>query len=134
MTAPDPQLTVVFDGYCGMCTRTRRYLEGWDAHNRIRWLPCQTLEEGGTGPVNTQACERVIWAYAGDDTPVAGSQAMMRIISTILGQQWPVTLGRLPVIKQALAVGYGLVARHRRYFPGDKPWCEQHPEQCHASS
>ena len=134
MAASDSQLTVVFDGYCGMCTRTRRHLERLDSHDRVRWVPCQTLEEEGKGPISKRACERVIWAYAEDDTPVAGSQAMMRIIATILGKEWPVSFGHLPIVKQALAVGYGLVARHRRFFPGDTPWCEQHPDTCEASS
>jgi predicted DCC family thiol-disulfide oxidoreductase YuxK len=64
-------------------------------------------------------CEMMAWVIAEDGSRVGGAQAFALIASVLLDKQWPVTGGRLPVLKQALDFGYRLIAKNRYRFPGD---------------
>jgi predicted DCC family thiol-disulfide oxidoreductase YuxK len=54
----------------------------------------------------------------------------MLMFAAALGTNLPVRFGKLPVIRKLMRRSYGWVARNRRRFPGDMPWCQQHPEDC----
>jgi len=124
------KLTVIFDGYCGMCTRTVRMLHRMDKRKVLSFRPCQSVALAGVSGVTPTLCLRAVWAVAEDGTTASGPDAVMLIISVLLNNRWPYRLGRIPGIRHALKFGYEWVADNRRKFPGETPWCEQHPEEC----
>lgn len=42
---PQEPFTVLYDGDCGFCSRTRRFFEGFDFEGRFRWVPFQETQE-----------------------------------------------------------------------------------------
>jgi len=125
-----PSLTVIFDGYCGMCTRTIAWLRDHDKQNRLDPLPCQSLDGVRRFGISREQCEEAVWSVTDDGERASGGQAAMMILAVMWQTSWPVTVGKMPGIRQALDVGYRLVARNRRRFPGMTPWCESHPDTC----
>lgn len=123
-------LTVIFDGYCGVCTRTVEWLLSHDRDERLTVVPCQATRGVDRFGVSREQCETRVWAVATDGYRAAGAQAMMLILAVMWQRPWPMTVGRLPIISQLLALGYGLVTRHRHRFTGTTPWCEVHPGEC----
>ena len=123
-------VTVIFDGYCGMCTRTVRYAKKLDRKKRVTFIPCQSLPEEGWHGINQWQCNKVLVTRAEDGTVALGGDAMMLMFAAALGTNLPVRFGKLPVVRKLMRRSYSWVARNRRRFPGDMPWCQQHPEDC----
>lgn len=121
---------VIFDGECGMCTRTIRKLHDWDRRGVLEFRPCQNLSLDGFYGVTPTKCLREVWAVAEDGTIASGSAAAALILSALVNNRWPYRIGELPGIRHAMDFGYHVIARNRRKFPGEKPWCQQHPEDC----
>lgn len=123
-------LTVIFDGYCGMCTFTVERLLSRDHDERLTVVPCQSTSGMTRFHVSREQCEERVWAVTPEGRRVSGGQAVMLICAVMWQRSWPVTIGRLPVVSQVLAWGYGLVTRNRHRFPGTTAWCEAHPGEC----
>lgn len=119
--ATAPQVTLIFDGTCGFCTRQVRYVHRFDRHNRVTSEPCQFVQHDPKYGLQDVDCGEMAWAITNDGRRAGGAQAFTLLAAVILGRQWPVTVGRLPVIRQALDLGYGLIAKYRYRFPGDRP-------------
>jgi predicted DCC family thiol-disulfide oxidoreductase YuxK len=131
MTSPD-HVIVIFDGQCGVCTRTVAWLERRDRHHWLRPVACQTVHGVGRFGLTPRDCLASVWAITPGGRKEAGAQAATLIASVLLQRQWPVTLGRMPGVRHVLALGYRTVARNRHRLPGMTPWCDSHPGQCIA--
>lgn len=123
-------VTVIFDGECGVCTRTIRKLHEWDRRGVLEFRTCQNVSLDGVYGVTPTKCLRAVWAIADDGTIASGSDAAALILTAMTNNHWPYRIGRWPVIRQVLSFGYRIVANNRRKIPGEKPWCHQHPEDC----
>lgn len=121
---------VIFDGECGVCTRTIRLLHAWDRRGVLAFRPCQSVPLDGVHGVTPAKCLRSVWAIADDGTIATGSDAAGLILTALVRNHWPYRICRLPMIRQALSLGYRLIAKNRRKLPGETPWCQQHPEDC----
>ncbi len=121
------QLTVIFDGMCGFCTRTVRLLRARDPDSRITWVPCQRLASDDT---LRRPCEAAVIAITETGEHSTGAQAFARILTTLTGSYWPVRIAALPVAQTLLSLGYRLIALLRSRLPGDDPWCNQYPDDC----
>jgi len=117
----EPRVTLIFDGACGFCTRQVRYIHKLDKHNRVTSEVCQFVRHDPQYGLGDADCGAMAWAITDDGRRVGGAQAFTQVASVMLGEQWPVTIGRLPVIRQALNLGYRLIAKNRYRFPGDTP-------------
>ncbi len=124
------KLTVIFDGQCGMCTRVVRQLHKMDRRGRLSFRPCQSVSLEGVSGITPTQCLRAVWAIAEDGTIASGSDAFTLIMSVLLNNRWPYRIGRVPGIQHVMQFVYGWVADNRRKFPGETPWCQQHPEEC----
>ncbi len=127
---PD-RLTVIFDGTCGFCTRSVRYLRRLDRHNRLTVTACQVAKRAPDFPLGDIDCGESAWAFAADGRAEAGGQAAPLIAAVLLRQRWPVTLGRRAGVRHVMTFAYRGVARNRHRFPGDTPYCTAHPGACH---
>lgn len=123
-------ITVIFDGECGVCTRTIRELRKRDSRNVLTFRPCQSIPLDGWQGVTPRKCLRSVWAIADDGTIASGSDAAALILTAMMNNRWPYRIGTLPGIRQVLQFGYGIIAKNRRKLPGDTPWCQQHPDEC----
>jgi predicted DCC family thiol-disulfide oxidoreductase YuxK len=131
MTPPE-HLTIIFDGRCGVCTRTIAWLLSRDTRDRLTVVPCQTVDGVDRFGLTRDDCLRSVWAVTPDGGAEAGGQAATLIAAVLLQHRWPVTIGRMPGVRHILALGYRAVASNRHRLPGMMPWCESHPEECTA--
>lgn len=123
-------LTVIFDGECGVCTLTIRKLKKWDRRDVLTFRTCQSVSLSNVEGVSPKKCMKAVYAIADDGTIASGSDAAALILTAMVNNRWPYRIGRWPIIRQVLSFGYGIVASNRRKLPGEKPWCHQHPEDC----
>lgn len=130
--AVSDRVTVIFDGTCGFCTRSIRYLHALDRQHRITSIACQVAKADPGFPLGDIDCGESAWAITPDGRAEAGGQAATLIASVLLRRHWPVTVGRWVGVRQMLAFGYRWVVRNRHRFPGDTPYCTTHPSSCWA--
>lgn len=124
-------VTVVFDGTCGFCTRSVRYLHRLDRAGRVTSIACQVVQRQEAGySLAGVDCGESAWALTSDGDKASGAQAAMLICSVLMQRRWPVAAGRLPGIRHALTWGYRTVARNRYRLPGDARWCSAHEGAC----
>ena len=123
-------VTVIFDGECGVCTATVRKLHQYDRRKVLAFRPCQSVPLDGIQGITPTKCLRSFWAVADDGTIASGSDGAGLILTAMLNNRWPYRIMRWPGVRQIAMFGYDLVASNRRKLPGDKPWCQQHPEDC----
>ncbi|MDQ3763439.1 MAG: DUF393 domain-containing protein [Actinomycetota bacterium] len=140
VSAVDPQETVlrvprgggvlVFDGYCGFCTRAVRAVLRLDRCGRVRALPLQGPRVLAlTGLTREQALQEAWWVGT-SGTRLGGAAALTAAVSAAVG----IPLGWLhqtPGLRALLDRTYRWVAEHRRLLRGVTPYCVAYPcAQC----
>ncbi|KAA2262229.1 DUF393 domain-containing protein [Solihabitans fulvus] len=122
--------TLIFDGGCGFCTRSRNLLTRLDRHGRVGTVPFQEdgVEER-TGLRPDQLAASVWWLDA-DGGRCGGAEAVNSALSAALGTRLPLLVYRLPGMGRLQEAVYRWVAANRYRFPGVTPWCQQHPAGC----
>lgn len=134
-------LTVLFDGRCGMCTRSARIGRRIDRLGSVEYLAHQVPGVRDRFGITREQADYQIWAIDADGRAVGGAQAVAAIldasvVDAVFGgvavrRLHPLErLATLPGIEQGLDVAYQWVARNRRRFPGMTPWCESHSGVC----
>ena len=124
------RLTIIFDGTCDFCTLVIRRIAALDRRQRITLVPFQKPGHPESVCLTYEQCEQTVWAITPDGCSYGTAQAVNLIFATILGSPLPLWLYAIPGIRQLQERGYRLVATNRHRFPGDTPYCEQHPEEC----
>lgn len=136
MDAPEPSPTplLVFDGDCGFCTATVRWLSA-RLKEPVEVVPWQALEIGELG-LSEQDVTRYVWwleprperrSGEGGMLREKGHRAAGRALIACRGP-WPLVGGLLllpPPFSWLWAAGYRLVARYRGYLPGTTPACRR---------
>lgn len=129
---------LLFDGGCGMCTRSARAL-AWlcgaaeldTDGERVDIVPSQRpglLER--TGVTSEQAATSVWTVTASPTIVVGGPRAIALAVAIGRQQRWPMWPFVVPGVGWLLDRIYALIAANRGKFPGETPWCQQHPERC----
>lgn len=129
------ELTVLFDGYCGMCTRSMDAVKRVDRADRIELVANQVPEVREKYGLTKEMVDYQVWAIDAAGRRIGGAQAIAAIVDVLLGQRSGVrgVLARttsVPGISHAIDALYQWVARNRRHFPGTTPWCERHAGEC----
>jgi predicted DCC family thiol-disulfide oxidoreductase YuxK len=75
-------------------------------------------------------CEAAAWAVTQDSRRYPGAAAINLALSVALGTSLPMLFYSVPGVKRVQDAAYDWVARNRGRFPGDTPYCTQHPEEC----
>jgi predicted DCC family thiol-disulfide oxidoreductase YuxK len=127
--APE-RVTLVVDGTCGFCTRTVRLVRALDRRRRVTAVPFQKPGVPEANGLTFADCERAAWAVTPDARGYPGAAGINVALSTMLGARLPWLVYRLPGVRQAQDWLYSWIADHRHRFPGDVPYCEQHPAEC----
>jgi predicted DCC family thiol-disulfide oxidoreductase YuxK len=111
---PIPAIDVYFDGGCGACRRSVKWLQRWDRRHQMGLVDVDapTFDPATVGKTREQMLAR-IHGRLSDGTWVAGVDVFRRVC-TVWGLGPLVAVTRLPLISQLLDWGYALFARHRR--------------------
>ncbi len=131
-----PRLILLFDGYCGFCTRTVQWLLARDREGRILAMPSQTPGLRERHGLTRAQTDRSIWVIDAGSGRALGSAALAA--NLLLAQlpapwRWLTGLAFLPGMPQLQQQAYFFVARHRgrlgRWY-GVVPPCERPGALC----
>ena len=122
------EVTLVFDGYCGFCTRSVGWIERLDRRGRVHVLPCQAPDVAATHGLTQADCEAAAWAFGPGGRRYRGAAAVNAALAAALATELPLRIYRLPIVRSLQDAAYGWIARNRRRFRGVTPWCVAHPE------
>jgi predicted DCC family thiol-disulfide oxidoreductase YuxK len=121
-------ITLVFDGYCGFCTRTVGWIERLDRRHRVSVLPCQAPDVAAAHGLTQADCKAAAWAFAPGGRVYRGAAAVNAALAAALGTTLPLRIYGLPLVRPAQDAAYDWIARNRHRFRGVTPWCVAHPE------
>lgn len=124
------QVTLVFDGGCGVCTRSVRAIKGFDRKGRVTAVPYQKPEVPASAGLTVEACRKAAWAVTPEGHRYGGAEAVNVAAAVALGTKLPFAFYRLPLIGYTQDRVYDWIAANRRRLPGDEPHCSQHPGDC----
>lgn len=130
MTKVPRQVTLVFDGRCGVCTGSVRMMKRLDRKQRITAVPYQMPGVLSSAGLTVEACRRAAWAVTPEGLRYRGAGAVNLALAVALGTELPYAFYRLPPIKRAQDRAYDWIAANRHRLPGDKTHCSQHPGEC----
>jgi predicted DCC family thiol-disulfide oxidoreductase YuxK len=111
---------LVFDGDCGFCTTSARWLS---RGGRVETVPWQFLDLDTVGLSTEQVSTSVWWLV--DDRPVEhSSRAIGRaLLGRGLPWSWAGRVLLVTVVRPLADAVYRFVARHRHQLPGGTPVC-----------
>jgi len=107
-----------------------RLVQALDFGGRTTLLPNEQpglLEPVGLTP---EQAETSAWAVTPDGRRYGGAAAINLAFSVMWRTRLPWRLYWLPPVRRVQDPVYEWVARNRHRFPGDVPYCTQHPERC----
>ncbi|MGH3438746.1 MAG: thiol-disulfide oxidoreductase DCC family protein [Sciscionella sp.] len=122
--------TLIFDGGCGFCTRSRNLLRRLDRHGRIRITPYQQPGVTERTGLTREQLAAAVWWIGADGARYRGAAAVNHALSAALGTRLPVALYRLPIIRELQDWIYRLISTNRHRLPGAVPHCTSHPNAC----
>jgi predicted DCC family thiol-disulfide oxidoreductase YuxK len=127
------RLLVIFDGHCGLCNRTVRWLLRRDRRDRMRFAAAESpqaaglLARHGVGSPDPESGPATILVVRDAGGPaeqiLARSEAVLAVLRE-LPRPWPAVAAALRWIPQPLRdMGYRLIARWRYHIWGRLESC-----------
>ncbi|MBW9205513.1 DUF393 domain-containing protein [Mumia sp. zg.B53] len=113
---------LVFDGDCGFCSSSVRWLRRWAPSRRARIVAWQQADLDALGLTAVQCSAALQWVDSG--RRAAGPEAVAAYLRTAR-PPWPV-VGRVLVTRPATALAwpvYRWISAHRHQLPGGTPQC-----------
>jgi len=119
----DETPVLIFDGRCGMCTRSVLWLLRRTRRD-FRALPYQSVDLVPFGVSEEEAAKAAWWVERGRRW--RGHAAIGKALAACRFP-WPFVgfVLRVPPISWLAALGYLFVAHNRRLFPGTTPACKR---------
>ena len=65
---------------------------------------------------------------------VGGARAIGLALEVGRNATWPTVAWKVPGVPWVLDRAYEVIAKNHHRLPGEKPWCEMHPNECVASA
>lgn len=121
---------LIFDGYCGFCTRAVGWLRRLDHRNRLAVQPYQADNVLARWELTAQDCDEAAWAITSDGGRHRGAAAINAALAAALGTRLPLRVYGLPGMRRLQDAVYVWVSRNRRRFRGVTPWCQANPQEC----
>ena len=129
----DGRVLVVFDGHCGLCNRTVRWLLMRDRHDRLRFVPSQSplvaglLARHGMSAADSSAGPASVLAVrdAGqsEESMFVRSRAVLELLRE-LPRPWPAVAALLRIVPTpVLDLAYRRIARWRYRIWGRVETC-----------
>jgi predicted DCC family thiol-disulfide oxidoreductase YuxK len=107
-----------------------RLVGALDRHRRVTAVPFQKSGFPESCGLTVRQCEQSVWAVTPDGFIYCTAAAANLTVAVVLGTPLPLWLYLFPGLHSLQEAAYRWVARNRSRFPGDTPYCVQHPEEC----
>ncbi|MDP9374494.1 MAG: DUF393 domain-containing protein [Chloroflexota bacterium] len=107
-----------------------RLVRALDRRRRVTAVPFQKPGAPEAHGLTYRQCEEAAWAIAPDGRRHRAAAAINLTGAVALGTALPLWLYALPGVGAIQERVYRWVAANRGRFPGDTPYCEQHPGEC----
>lgn len=129
---PAARLLLVYDGYCGVCTRTVAWVRAHDPERRVFALPNQFPGLRARVGLTKQDVDAAAWAIDRDGRRYPGAAAINRTLEELGGWRAITALYRLPPLRRLEDAVYHAFARSRGRFArwGLTPPCERPGVPC----
>jgi predicted DCC family thiol-disulfide oxidoreductase YuxK len=122
--------TLIFDGECGFCTRSRDVLVRLDRRHRVSTVPLQASRVPEHAGVSREELAASVYWLDDDGSRCRGAEAANAALSAALGTAVPLRVYRIPGMRQVQDAVYRWVSANRHRLPGTTPWCTEHPDSC----
>ena len=126
------RLLLIYDGWCGVCTRTVDWLRAHDHVGRVAVLPNQTPGLRERAGLSRAQVDAAAWAIDRRGHRYGGAAAINRALAELDGWRAAAALYRLPGIRQIEDVFYRWFAANRGRFSrwGAVPGCARPGAGC----
>lgn len=109
------RITAFYDGKCPMCASL---MSAVDSSNMRNTFDLRDMHKQKSLPFAREAIERQIHVVDGDGQTHRGAQAILKIAAQYPRLRMLVAAGQAPLVRPLLEIGYGVVARNRRFLFG----------------
>jgi predicted DCC family thiol-disulfide oxidoreductase YuxK len=125
MTAPNPKLTLYFDGLCPLCSREIAHYRKKVTDQPVTFVDITDPHfDAAAEGLDAQRIHQVMHVKVGDELRT-GVDAFLAIWEIIPGHRWLARLSRLPGVYPVLRLGYSVFATVRPWLPRRRrPACE----------
>lgn len=129
---PAAHLLLVYDGYCGVCTRTVAWVRAHDRERRVFALPNQLPGLREQVGLSKAEVDGAAWAIDREGRRYAGAAAINRTLEELGGWRALAALYRLAPVRLVEDAVYHAFARNRGRFArwGLTPPCERPGVPC----
>lgn len=126
------QLLVIYDGWCGVCTRAARWIHRHDRDRRVLLLPNQTPGARQLAGLSKREVDRAVWVIETTGRRYEGAAAINRTLEELGRWRHLAALYRLSPVRQVEDRLYGWFAANRSRFArwGITPACERPGVEC----
>lgn len=125
-----PELTLVFDGWCGFCTLSVTLIKRLDPDGRLRVLPYQNAQKLLPLGLTLGDCRQAVWAIDSSGKKYRGAGAINAAFALVTHMYWLNLLYQNKFAGPVEDFVYDFVAEYRRYLPGITPYCRKNPNDC----
>ncbi len=101
-----------------------------DRGRRVTAEPYQKSGVPASVGLTVAQCETAAWVVLPDGRRWPAAAAISLTLATALDSEVPLWFYALPGVRHLQEHAYRWVAANRSRFPGDTPYCQQHPEEC----
>lgn len=115
-TTTPSKLHIYYDGTCRMCTGVMDKLSTSSRAGAFQGV--DATKESLPAGVSYDAAMKHIHVVDDAGRKYVGAEAFLRILAEYPRWKWCARIGGLPLLKQALDVGYWLIARNRYWMFG----------------
>ena len=115
-TTTSPKIHIYYDGTCRMCTGVMNTLN--TSSRAAAFQGVDATKEVLPSHISHNAAMKHMHVVDEEGRTYVGSEAFLRILSEYPRWRWCARIGRLPVLKQMLDMGYWLIARNRYWLFG----------------
>jgi predicted DCC family thiol-disulfide oxidoreductase YuxK len=119
---------LVFDGACGLCTRTLGWLRLLDRRRIIETAPYQRPGVPERLGRSLADCTASVQWLGADGHRAEGAEAVNAALAVALRSTWPLRLYARTATPQDALYTWAATNRHR--LPGVTPWCTRYPHDC----
>jgi predicted DCC family thiol-disulfide oxidoreductase YuxK len=122
--------TLIFDGYCGFCTRAVQALQRLDRHERLRvvaWQTPGTLEEFRLSRTQVQ---QAAWLISANGQRQHGAKAIVGALALAIDAPVLIRIVDIQIISWLAAATYTWISRNRYRLRGVQAYCLQQATNC----
>ncbi|MBV9120677.1 MAG: DUF393 domain-containing protein [Chloroflexi bacterium] len=124
------RLTLVFDGWCGFCTRCVQWTTYLDPHRQVTWAASQEPGVRTRFGLSKRETDASSWAFDANGNRWEGPAAMLAGLAVALNRPGLLRLNESYGARLLAEWLYRWITEHRRLIPGVTPYCARPGHDC----